>query len=79
MDKKSEFSVLVDRATGGSSIKDGEVELMLHRYISKKLFILYFNIIVSYTNYWHSMFTTQGAFFPTTVEELGNHSMKKFA
>lgn len=30
-DKKSEFSVLVDRATGGASIKDGEVELMLHR------------------------------------------------
>lgn len=30
-DKKSEFSVLVDRATGGSSIKDGQVELMLHR------------------------------------------------
>ncbi|KAH0971088.1 hypothetical protein GBA52_023244 [Prunus armeniaca] len=31
LDKKSEFSVLVDRATGGSSIEDGEVELMLHR------------------------------------------------
>ncbi|KAK7307474.1 hypothetical protein VNO77_40576 [Canavalia gladiata] len=30
-DKKSEFSVLVDRATGGASIKDGQVELMLHR------------------------------------------------
>lgn len=30
-DSKSEFSVLVDRATGGSSIQDGEVELMLHR------------------------------------------------
>ncbi|KAL1316028.1 alpha-mannosidase-like [Arachis hypogaea] len=30
-DKKSEFSVLVDRATGGASIRDGEVELMLHR------------------------------------------------
>lgn len=30
-DNKSEFSVLVDRATGGSSIQDGEVELMLHR------------------------------------------------
>ncbi|GMI86351.1 hypothetical protein like AT5G66150 [Hibiscus trionum] len=30
-DKKSELSVLVDRATGGSSIKDGEIELMLHR------------------------------------------------
>ncbi|KAK9948402.1 hypothetical protein M0R45_003981 [Rubus argutus] len=32
-DKKYEFSVLVDRATGGASIKDGEIELMLHRRI----------------------------------------------
>ncbi|KAK7273055.1 hypothetical protein RIF29_14101 [Crotalaria pallida] len=31
-DKKSELSVLVYRATGGSSIKDDEEELMLHRY-----------------------------------------------
>lgn len=31
MDKKSELSVLVDRATGGASIEDGEIELMLHR------------------------------------------------
>ncbi|XP_010246825.1 PREDICTED: alpha-mannosidase isoform X2 [Nelumbo nucifera] len=31
MDNKSEFSVLVDRATGGASIEDGELELMLHR------------------------------------------------
>ncbi|PON53460.1 Glucan biosynthesis, periplasmic [Parasponia andersonii] len=30
-DKKSELSVLVDRATGGASIKDGQLELMLHR------------------------------------------------
>ncbi|GFS35795.1 glycosyl hydrolase family 38 protein [Actinidia rufa] len=30
-DKKSEFSVLVDHGTGGASIEDGEVELMLHR------------------------------------------------
>ncbi|KAL5557535.1 hypothetical protein UlMin_039771 [Ulmus minor] len=30
-DQKSELSVLVDRATGGSSIADGQVELMLHR------------------------------------------------
>nr|XP_011462234.1 PREDICTED: alpha-mannosidase isoform X1 [Fragaria vesca subsp. vesca] len=30
-DNKSEFSVLVDRATGGSSIQDGQVEMMLHR------------------------------------------------
>ncbi|KAK7250817.1 hypothetical protein RIF29_33527 [Crotalaria pallida] len=32
-DKKFELSVLVDRATGGASIKDGEVELMVHRRI----------------------------------------------
>ncbi|CAN8264032.1 unnamed protein product [Cochlearia groenlandica] len=30
-DEKAELSVLVDRATGGASIKDGEIELMLHR------------------------------------------------
>ncbi|CAI0418451.1 unnamed protein product [Linum tenue] len=30
-DSKSELSVLVDRATGGASINDGEIELMLHR------------------------------------------------
>jgi len=31
-DEKAELSVLVDRATGGASIKDGEIELMLHRF-----------------------------------------------
>ncbi|PIA57353.1 hypothetical protein AQUCO_00600231v1 [Aquilegia coerulea] len=31
VDKKSEFSVMVDRATGGASIEDGGLELMLHR------------------------------------------------
>ncbi|KAF6170847.1 hypothetical protein GIB67_015799 [Kingdonia uniflora] len=31
MDDKSEFSVLVDRATGAGSIEDGELEIMLHR------------------------------------------------
>ncbi|KAJ0974238.1 hypothetical protein J5N97_016203 [Dioscorea zingiberensis] len=30
-DGKSELSVLVDRAVGGSSIQDGELEIMLHR------------------------------------------------
>lgn len=30
-DNKYELSVLVDRATGGASIKDGELELMFHR------------------------------------------------
>ncbi|KAL6571380.1 hypothetical protein OROHE_003023 [Orobanche hederae] len=34
-DKKLEFSVLVDRATGGSSINDGEIEMMLHRRMIK--------------------------------------------
>ncbi|XP_052196024.1 alpha-mannosidase [Diospyros lotus] len=32
-DNKSEFSVLVDRAVGGASIEDGQVEIMLHRRI----------------------------------------------
>ncbi|KAJ8771037.1 hypothetical protein K2173_023362 [Erythroxylum novogranatense] len=32
-DSKSELSVLVDRATGGASINDGEMELMFHRRI----------------------------------------------
>lgn len=31
MDDKAEFSVLVDRAVGGASIEDGELEIMLHR------------------------------------------------
>ena len=31
-DKKSELSILVDRATGGASIADGQLELMLHRF-----------------------------------------------
>ncbi|KAG9139497.1 hypothetical protein Leryth_024187 [Lithospermum erythrorhizon] len=30
-DKNTEFSVLVDRSVGGSSILDGQLELMLHR------------------------------------------------
>ncbi|XP_030535906.1 alpha-mannosidase [Rhodamnia argentea] len=34
-DNKTELSVLVDRATGGASIKDGQIELMLHRRILK--------------------------------------------
>ncbi|KAF8035455.1 hypothetical protein BT93_C1470 [Corymbia citriodora subsp. variegata] len=33
MDNETEFSVLVDRAAGGASIKDGQIELMLHRRI----------------------------------------------
>ncbi|XP_068639714.1 alpha-mannosidase isoform X2 [Aristolochia californica] len=37
-DEKSEFSVLVDRAVGGASIQDGELEMMLHRRILKEDF-----------------------------------------
>jgi alpha-mannosidase len=31
-DEKYELSVLVDRAVGASSIQDGQLEIMLHRY-----------------------------------------------
>lgn len=30
-DNETEFSVLVDRSLGGSSLADGEIELMVHR------------------------------------------------
>ena len=39
-DDSTEFSVLVDRSVGGSSIIDGELELMLHRFASFSLFHL---------------------------------------
>lgn len=32
-DNNTELSVLVDRAVGGSSIVDGQIELMLHRSV----------------------------------------------
>lgn len=32
-DNSTEFSVLVDRSLGGSSTVDGQIELMLHRYV----------------------------------------------
>lgn len=32
-DNKTEFSVLVDRPIGGSSLQDGQIELMVHRYV----------------------------------------------
>lgn len=31
-DESTELSVLVDRAVGGSSLVDGQIELMLHRF-----------------------------------------------
>jgi len=32
-DSSVEFSVLVDRSVGGSSLEDGQMELMLHRWV----------------------------------------------
>lgn len=32
-DGSMEFSVMVDRSVGGSSLADGEIELMLHRFL----------------------------------------------
>ncbi|CAH1413663.1 unnamed protein product [Lactuca virosa] len=32
-DNKTELSVLVDRSTGGASIKDGQMEIMFHRHM----------------------------------------------
>lgn len=37
-DNNTEMSVLVDRSVGGSSIVDGQLELMVHR------FVLYFTL-----------------------------------
>uniref|UniRef100_A0A6N2KVZ4 Alpha-mannosidase n=1 Tax=Salix viminalis TaxID=40686 RepID=A0A6N2KVZ4_SALVM len=36
-DNSSEFSILVDRSVGGSSIVDGQLELMLHRGVGEAL------------------------------------------
>lgn len=32
-DRSSELSVLIDRSVGGTSLKDGQIELMLHRFL----------------------------------------------
>lgn len=42
-DESTELSLLVDRAIGGSSIVDGQVELMFHRYIFSEDFWSTFN------------------------------------
>ncbi|GJY42435.1 alpha-mannosidase [Tanacetum coccineum] len=36
-DNKTELSMLVDRATGGASINDGQMEVMLHRGVDESL------------------------------------------
>lgn len=41
-DNETQFSLLVDRAVGGSSISDRELELMLHRLA---MIVIRFDII----------------------------------
>ena len=45
-DSSSELSVLVDRSVGGSSLVDGQIELMLHRFVS--FLCLFFLFSVSF-------------------------------
>ncbi|KAG4941222.1 hypothetical protein JHK87_045093 [Glycine soja] len=65
-DEKSEFSVLVDRATGGASIKDGEVELMLHRSeeiiisASTSLELVHAGVVQLISENWKSSHLTKG-------------------
>ena len=54
-DGNKELSVLVDRSVGGSSMKDGQIELMLHRYIVKEhecaVFVVSFILYVGLSVY----------------------------
>ena len=64
-DNSSEFSILVDRSVGGSSIVDGQLELMLHR--SRLCFLLIMLIFLSimlsiFIHYCTSIFSL--LFFP---------------
>lgn len=44
-DDSSELSVLVDRSVGGSSIADGQLELMLHRFCPWHTYIVVLYLI----------------------------------
>lgn len=81
-DKKTELSVLVDRATGAASIKDGQVELMLHRLVCFLTFLFSdtcfkIQIIIDIGMLSCSFFNNaKGVLSWTTVEESGNLSTK---
>lgn len=52
-DNSNEFSVLVDRSVGGSSLVDGQLELMLHRFalfIFSTFVYLFFSLHLSSVN-----------------------------
>lgn len=48
-DDSEEFSVLVDRSVGGSSIVDGQLELMLHRFVLCIMLLASSKILISTT------------------------------
>lgn len=85
-DKKYEFSVLVDRATGGASIKDGEIELMLHRFDFDTLIFQHSGLVlccsincVLNTWIWFSLFESKGVFSPMIIKDWGKPLMKQCA
>lgn len=84
-DKSKEFSILVDRAVGGSSIIDGQLELMVHRFV---IMFFKFNCLCSFCIIPYS--TNQTPLFPIFFffyiggylrmipEVLERHWMKQF-
>jgi len=78
LDGNLELSVLVDRAVGGSSIRDGQIELMLHRY-----FCTSFDSRLTHINLISNMVTNEvfeaGGCFMMILGVLVRHLMKQFA
>lgn len=79
-DGKSELSVLVDRAVGGSSIKDGEIEIMFHRFqpficqfLSNCLDLFHLPFFCLLTNHY-----LEGVYCMMTQEALQKPLMNKF-
>lgn len=55
-DSSSELSVLVDRSVGGSSLLDGQIELMLHRFLLPLIFNFFFPQITIIFVSWFNLF-----------------------
>lgn len=67
-DKTTELSLLVDRASGGSSIVDGELEVMLHRLIPE---ISSHFLIFSPTSFEHYDILSVGIFCRRLLKDDG--------
>ena len=50
-DDSKEFSIMVDRSVGGSSIVDGQLELMLHRFVYLHSVAFFFYKILLISNF----------------------------